>query len=131
MGVVIGSGSRPAGSAGRGLLFIAGAPVRCGHTQTDHVFIQYIEEFVRSIESNTVEELEFNANALESGNRVVVEADLDDIRSTLPTNCKTDTSPFDLVCSHELSLDVEKTAPTAYLGAREKPTNYDASRIVH
>jgi hypothetical protein len=80
---------------------------RCrSYHHADYVFVQYVQDFLGLIQADSVQEFEAKLNATERGNGVMVGANLDDDRTTLPANAKTNTCLFNPICSHELHLNL-------------------------
>jgi len=80
--------------------------------QADYVLVQHIQKFLRLRESDSVQQLEAKLNAPKCRNSVMVRANFDCDRPTLPANAKTDTCSFDLGCRQESNLMRGNTCPT-------------------
>src|SRR5208282_2098245 len=68
----------------------------------DYVLVQHIQDFLRLFQGDSVQQFEANLHSPKCGNRVMVGANIDYDRPSLPANAKTNTCSFDLTCRHQL-----------------------------
>src|ERR1700687_220484 len=77
---------------------------RCADKHADYVLVQHLQDFLRLLEAESVQQFEANLSTPKCRNGVMVGANFDYDRPTLLANAKTNACSFDLRCRHELHL---------------------------